>query len=358
MPQEYRQDSGSYRIWREDRLTGTRLSAMRVSSSVAWESWGAIPMQRFFLTGLPQRLKVAAVLSLTILIILLDGTVIMLRTTSLTVRVGSLAALALVGVLIPWILLRHRHMVVRKLSLVPDEVEPAGAGQLLSTMRLRCEGGPMKFSIYELLRNHLHLSRAEIEDYIVGLLDDEARALVTRHIKACSVCGHEVNLIQSALRDLDDDISEEPDAGGELVPPHALPVYEWPQDATLWINDSHYKLSPNPHVRSIALVEGLTLDCLRQRKEADIQLPGTCIASIEGERIREVFPLYKFANYAVMAATAGSHSTLPVNITFTRHDGSCITAERKFQYRSDKICVVVYADHTGAVFLSAHPPSA
>lgn len=163
------------------------------------------------------------------------------------------------------------------------------------------------------LREGLHLTSKEIEDYLEGRASRSVRSSIEDHLRTCEYCAKEVDILRSVLAS--DESEDEPvlgfeeafeavlgfeeacdeavlefeepidpvvgftlgPAGGLMGEPRKKP----PTDTKLWIGDRKYILSSEGCSEGFLLVEGLTKAELVRSRWRDIMDPGSHPVAIE-----------------------------------------------------------------------------
>lgn len=102
-------------------------------------------------------------------------------------------------------------------------------------------------------------------------------------------------------------------------------------------------------------VEKLTLWQLLDKKAQDYRVPGTCLASIEGEGILLIFPLSQFTEMQ-LALAAGSGMVASYNSAESslKPEDRAVIKRRVFRYANPDITLDVLTDERDRIFLSAH----
>ncbi len=152
------------------------------------------------------------------------------------------------------------------------------------------------------LREGLHLTSKEIEDYLEGRASRSVRSSIEDHLRTCEYCAKEVDILRSVLAS--DESEDEPvlgfeeafeaflefeepidpvvgftlgPAGGLMGEPRKKP----PTDTKLWIGDRKYILSSEGCSEGFLRVEGLTKAELVRSRWRDIMDPGSHPVAIE-----------------------------------------------------------------------------
>lgn len=136
-------------------------------------------------------------------------------------------------------------------------------------------------NISKILRDHLHLTAAEVEGFLEGTLDSESTRMVEDHLRSCHHCTREVELIREIVSE------QEPDSNwlsslldiGKILPlrPREEATYD-----RLWIGDENYSLSHTKEHGELLQVDGLRLSELLRLRRQDRNDPGSVPVAVEG----------------------------------------------------------------------------
>lgn len=136
-------------------------------------------------------------------------------------------------------------------------------------------------NISKILRDHLHLTAAEVEGFLESSLDSPSTQMVEDHLRSCHHCAREVELIREIVSE------QEPSSNwlfgllgiGKILPlrPREEATYD-----RLWIGDENYSLSHTKEHGELLDVEGLYLSGLLKFRRQDRNDPGSLPVAVEG----------------------------------------------------------------------------
>jgi hypothetical protein len=137
-------------------------------------------------------------------------------------------------------------------------------------------------NIVTVLRDHLHLSKEEVEGYLEGSVDSETARLIEEHLQRCHHCAREVDLIREIVSE------PEPEAEGlfdrlgirKVV---SLKHGRKKQYDRFWVGDGDYPLTPMKEYPDLLEVEGLYLPELLKLRRGDRNDPGSVPVAVEAE---------------------------------------------------------------------------
>ena len=279
------------------------------------------------------------------------------RTITIPLRISAMGALLLVGIA-SWVTpssFSHLKFQMPNVNLSAYASEAAFPPMLYASdadTKLR-RMMFMDLPVGELLSNHMHLSRAILEDYVLGLLDERTERAVKKHLRGCERCRNEIDAAEATMRRASAGkpahLVSAPEIDTSTVCAETEPEFSWEGGATLWLNDASYTIVPVEGNPLLARVRLLTLWQLLDRVNEDEKSPGTYLASIELKDNMMTFPLSRFRE--VQMAVAASSGASGGYLASPRQTG-CVN-RRVLQCATGDFTVDVFADEGDNVYLSA-----
>jgi hypothetical protein len=145
-------------------------------------------------------------------------------------------------------------------------------------------------NISKILRDHLHLTAAEVEGYLEGSFDSESARVIKEHLNRCHYCAREVDVIR--------DIVEEPEPGGGgllhwLGIDKVVPILKGRKKHydRFWLGDKTYSISTMKEYPDLSEVEELYLPELLELRRTDRNDPGSVPLAVEGQESPPVIAL-------------------------------------------------------------------
>lgn len=148
--------------------------------------------------------------------------------------------------------------------------------------------------IGNLIRRYAHLTDEEIEAYVDKTLDLKSLEMVERHLRHCSYCRKEVEILREAFSepDLDDD----PNLSDDLARQKVIRILDKirPQYTRIWLGDKSFPLEPSEeHPGFFGIGGDLVLAELEDAIEKDRETQGGFALKMEGGGLDPILAFLK-----------------------------------------------------------------
>lgn len=207
--------------------------------------------------------------------------------------------------------------------------------------------------IGDLILQYAHLTDQEIEGYVDKTLDTHSLETVEKHLRSCSHCSKEVEILREALKDTS--LVGDPDQSDDLVRQQAVRILDRisPDYDKVWLGERSFPLEPLAERPGLLRIGGdLVLAEFEDAVDNDREVPGSYALRTEGRGLNPItVPLRDFKDMRdidveelklVAKAESGSsqeasHQHLELELVFV-----CHLPDRTFEIYGDKLTTILF----------------